>query len=443
MKIKDVEKLTGLSQRSIRLYEEKGLIYPCRDEENQYRSYTDDDLEKLKLIRVMRYFDFSIEEIGALLSEQDSSAIINALSQKAEHYADIVDDTENKAKECRQLLKDIKNSNNKNESKDAIDSDVLDDYIEMMETLDDEVSKELKAFEKQLKHPSLGATIIWTIILSGPIIGVLIGGIDSKLGTLSVIASTVLITIDWMLYIRGRSRRAEYQKKRDKDSFWKILAILVSIVLMFVVFISTSEIKEVFLRIVQGDNWIFYEDKRVTVVILIILTGILVTTIIYNIIYKLTGSIFYDMSWLNEIVAKYKYVLLAVALIFLYAFATDMTVYTGNTIIDYDAFHPAGVEYPLSDIKSIETGIGKSSFYYILNIESGEKNKKIRFEGPTANEKYYPNWEDGKAYIEMLDFDSKLMEMGIPKTADVGSLDNAIYSEECMEAFRQIVKESP
>ncbi len=37
MKIKDVEKLTGLSQRSIRLYEEKGLLEVRRDEDNQYR----------------------------------------------------------------------------------------------------------------------------------------------------------------------------------------------------------------------------------------------------------------------------------------------------------------------------------------------------------------------------------------------------------------------
>ena len=63
MTIKDAEKLTGLTAKSIRLYESKGLITVDRNEENDYRNYTEENINQLKRIKVYRYFDFSIDEI--------------------------------------------------------------------------------------------------------------------------------------------------------------------------------------------------------------------------------------------------------------------------------------------------------------------------------------------------------------------------------------------
>ena len=45
MTIKDAEKLTGLTIKSIRYYEEKGLINIERNNENDYRKYTEDDID--------------------------------------------------------------------------------------------------------------------------------------------------------------------------------------------------------------------------------------------------------------------------------------------------------------------------------------------------------------------------------------------------------------
>ena len=47
MKINDVERITGLTQKAIRLYESKGLVNIARDE-NGYRNYSDEDIEDLK-----------------------------------------------------------------------------------------------------------------------------------------------------------------------------------------------------------------------------------------------------------------------------------------------------------------------------------------------------------------------------------------------------------
>lgn len=52
MKINDVEKITGLTAKAIRLYESKGLISVTR-KENGYRSYTEDDVKLLKVCKFM------------------------------------------------------------------------------------------------------------------------------------------------------------------------------------------------------------------------------------------------------------------------------------------------------------------------------------------------------------------------------------------------------
>ena len=62
MKINDVEKITGLTPKAIRLYESKGLIRIAR-EENGYRNYSNEDIEALKQIKLFRSVGVSIADI--------------------------------------------------------------------------------------------------------------------------------------------------------------------------------------------------------------------------------------------------------------------------------------------------------------------------------------------------------------------------------------------
>ncbi len=66
MLISDVENIVGLSKKSIRFYEENGLLSPRRKEENGYRIYTDEDIYKLKVIKFLRELDVPIKEIYQL-----------------------------------------------------------------------------------------------------------------------------------------------------------------------------------------------------------------------------------------------------------------------------------------------------------------------------------------------------------------------------------------
>ena len=63
MNIKEAEKLTGISRRNIRFYEQKGMLHPARNQDNDYRDYSPQDIQRLKLIRALRMVDMPLEEI--------------------------------------------------------------------------------------------------------------------------------------------------------------------------------------------------------------------------------------------------------------------------------------------------------------------------------------------------------------------------------------------
>jgi len=63
MKINEVEKITGITSANIRYYEKKELLVPQRGNENNYRLYNADDIERLKQIKILRMMGISISDI--------------------------------------------------------------------------------------------------------------------------------------------------------------------------------------------------------------------------------------------------------------------------------------------------------------------------------------------------------------------------------------------
>lgn len=66
MLINEVEHVVGLSKKSIRYYEEEGLINPKRKNENDYRVYSDEEIKKLKVIKFLRELGVPIRELKLL-----------------------------------------------------------------------------------------------------------------------------------------------------------------------------------------------------------------------------------------------------------------------------------------------------------------------------------------------------------------------------------------
>lgn len=72
--IGEAAEATGLSLRTIRFYEEVGLVVPSERTSGGFRLYTDDDIERLGLIKQMKPLEFSLEEMRELLELRDRLA---------------------------------------------------------------------------------------------------------------------------------------------------------------------------------------------------------------------------------------------------------------------------------------------------------------------------------------------------------------------------------
>ena len=70
MNTKQVEELVGVSRQNIRYYEKEGLLTPCREQGNSYRDYSQEDVERLKLIKMLRMLDMPLKDIALVLNNE-------------------------------------------------------------------------------------------------------------------------------------------------------------------------------------------------------------------------------------------------------------------------------------------------------------------------------------------------------------------------------------
>nr|WP_207782240.1 MerR family transcriptional regulator [Phytoactinopolyspora limicola] len=71
MQIGEVAERVGLSLRTIRYYEEVGLVRPSARTTGRFRLYTEPDVARLRLVKRMKTLEFSLEEMGELLGVLD------------------------------------------------------------------------------------------------------------------------------------------------------------------------------------------------------------------------------------------------------------------------------------------------------------------------------------------------------------------------------------
>ena len=90
MNIGEVSELTGLPTKTIRYYEDIGLVRPLRAE-NGYRDFRDSDRHKLAFLGRSRALGFSIEDCRTLqaLWEDDSRESAQVKQVAAEHLKHI------------------------------------------------------------------------------------------------------------------------------------------------------------------------------------------------------------------------------------------------------------------------------------------------------------------------------------------------------------------
>jgi DNA-binding transcriptional MerR regulator len=82
LQIGDVAERTGLSLRSVRHYEEVGLLTPAERSPGGFRLYTEAAVERLLVIKQMKPLEFTLEQMRELLDAVDELAARPSASRR-------------------------------------------------------------------------------------------------------------------------------------------------------------------------------------------------------------------------------------------------------------------------------------------------------------------------------------------------------------------------
>lgn len=121
MNTKQIEELTGITRQNIRYYERQNLLEPVRDAENAYRDYSEEDVRRLKLIKMLRMLDMPLKEIAQVLN--GTVLLKEAIERQQENLAKQQKQLQAALEVCADIRKD------KSESID------VDGYLNRMEQM--------------------------------------------------------------------------------------------------------------------------------------------------------------------------------------------------------------------------------------------------------------------------------------------------------------------
>ncbi|CYV12727.1 MerR family transcriptional regulator [Streptococcus suis] len=420
MQVKDVEKLTGLSTKAIRLYEEKGLIEVARNPINDYRDYSEENVRQLRLIKLLRYFEFSLVEITDLLALPEED-LQSAFREKKQGINQLAEELTDKVDLLDQLVKEMgKKEDWLEEAQDSIA------FVE---------SGEFQDLKQDLEYallPSLWLTLVQSLTLLGPILWLFIriqGGRQENLFLLAVVSllATVWITLLWRDYLVIWWKYRDKIRQKNRSQAWWIPIGLIPLVGGLAYFVLVGWLTE---RFFLPSDWLFYEystglDKVAIFFIMAFLIFLLG---------KLARLV--KLSW------KYGLGLAGGCILLTALMISTTTAVTKDQIIDINLLAPSK-EYLYSDVKSVWTGFGtklvtvnrserQGEFSYQIQLDG----KKIVFMQPTVNQNLIP--ED--TYIELEEFDRQLMNLEIPKESSTeGSQYNELDSH-YLKRFLRIVE---
>ena len=93
--IKEAARLSGVSVKTLYHYDKIGLLVPLKSE-NGYRTYSQEDLERLQVILYYKYLGFSLEKIAELLKEGTTDILshltrqLDYLTQERQHLDTLI-----------------------------------------------------------------------------------------------------------------------------------------------------------------------------------------------------------------------------------------------------------------------------------------------------------------------------------------------------------------
>jgi len=90
IKIKDVSSKYSITARTLRYYEDMGLINSTRSDDYAYRLYDESAIRRLEQILILRKLNISIKDIQRIFNTSSSDVVLEVLEKKVQNIDDEV-----------------------------------------------------------------------------------------------------------------------------------------------------------------------------------------------------------------------------------------------------------------------------------------------------------------------------------------------------------------
>ena len=80
----EMAKLCGVTVRTVQYYDTRGILIPSELSEGGRRLYSEEDLNRMRIICFLRELGLSIDSISQILSEEDPASVISLLLEQQE-----------------------------------------------------------------------------------------------------------------------------------------------------------------------------------------------------------------------------------------------------------------------------------------------------------------------------------------------------------------------
>ncbi len=419
MRIKEVEQRTGLTAKAIRLYESKGLLTVARQTDNDYRDYTQEDVERLKTIGFLREMGISISGIKDWV---DGKLTMRDLMR---FTAGKADDEEEAARLRAQL------------AREALALMETDPDLDLMTAVEEvqalqELKWEIHALQEQLRGDLLRPVFI-TIVSLGPIgwtlIHILEGRAEDAIWAFVLsIPMAIWTAFRWFQYFQVSKTR------RSKAGC--LPALLWGICAVFLVF-------GLFIFIEQCQIWLFSPDEDALMVFRQPWAFLVILLPIVELFFAFYPN--YDQKEKTEEQEKiglggWMFVI-ALNLVLLYGCVTGVSFCTAKGFTRYSFFGPLGTTYALEDVVQVEAGFYGKSIAAFTGHESGDFYYKVTFaDGKTENwSECTPVNGETDTWEILLMLDEWLMSGDVKKISSDKNREHFMYDVECLEICDTII----
>lgn len=415
MRIKEVENLTGLTAKAIRLYESKGLLDVARESENDYREYTEADVQRLKNIALLRKLDVPVKTIKEWTDGKTS--LLEILKQASTQNQEASRESELRHKLSAELAELLEKDPNLDVTEVVAD---LDELNGLLTELEEALSEDSKHIWLPLWH---------TLISLGPVLGTVLCILEGQttralIGLVLSVAAIAWCTIQWQAYLK--TPKAE----RKHDGCLKaVLEIVFVLVFMFALLVGIQNLQnELFMR--SPTDVILQRSLMLTVAF--------IAEVTMGLLY-LRKKPWQEKQWKRGSVVAVSAIVIAANMLLLYGCIINVSIADEQGVTRYSMLHPEGELVPYSEVELIETGF-KGTWLGLPVRGTGDFYYKVTYSDGTTE-----NWGDStsqaeeETWMHMLRLDAWFLSGGAEKEGSEENWEYCAMDQFYVDILREVI----